>query len=444
MAKTCSRFSSRSLWSPESLWLSANDIQELIDRYRIIQNPSPEPAPQPQPSSKFDPRPEDVRTAIRAKLDTLKDSRALNENKETVGVLRLVSGELACGEPGTGKTLSDHIATWLTTRREVRDLMRLARACGQLHQQGKQQEARQIGEVVNQALPLFLAQKVLADAWDKLENEAAVLIPTSLTKGTTAEILVAGLHHRPAEFAKGIHEPIGTHKTPYEGDPIGDPEWSVDSARRDLFVSAFHPEVKENERKASALEIRLSTDGIREELKYYYQALKDKNRMPCYCVVKLAATDADRQNQTRDFKDLGIPDLLFIGLFVRVDEMGFEALCHYLPQHAVRVRGERQASMSQARTGPKVNPPPEIDCSKAVVLVREGNRPEQYHEFEPESALAIRAALGARRPLLVRGKPGVGKTQLAAAAAKVLKRPLVSRSSIHGPKHVTCSGNSMR
>src|SRR3954468_22377161 len=83
--------------------------------------------------------------------------------------------------------------------------------------------------------------------------------------------------------------------------------------------------------------------------------------------------------------------------------------------------------MSGTKTGPKANPSPEIYCSEPVVLVCEGNRPEQYHEFEQESALAIRAALGAKRPLLVRGKPGVGKTQLAAAAAKVLKRPLVSR-----------------
>ena len=58
--------------------------------------------------------------------------------------------------------------------------------------------------------------------------------------------------------------------------------------------------------------------------------------------------------------------------------------------------------------------------------MREGNRPEQYHEFDRKSELAIRAALGAKRPLLVRGKPGVGKTQLA-AAANVLHRPLVSR-----------------
>lgn len=47
------------------------------------------------------------------------------------------------------------------------------------------------------------------------------------------------------------------------------------------------------------------------------------------------------------------------------------------------------------------------------------------HCFEPQSVAAIRAALGARRPLLVRGEPGVGKTQLAKAAALALHRPFV-------------------
>jgi MoxR-like ATPase len=72
-------------------------------------------------------------------------------------------------------------------------------------------------------------------------------------------------------------------------------------------------------------------------------------------------------------------------------------------------------------------PPPKIDCSKTVELVVRPELPEQYHQFEPESALAIEAALGACRPLLVRGEPGVGKTQLALAAASVLRRPLVQK-----------------
>jgi len=51
---------------------------------------------------------------------------------------------------------------------------------------------------------------------------------------------------------------------------------------------------------------------------------------------------------------------------------------------------------------------------------------EFTHCFEEQSVAAIRAALGARRPLLVRGEPGVGKSQLAKAAARALQRPLVS------------------
>ncbi len=71
--------------------------------------------------------------------------------------------------------------------------------------------------------------------------------------------------------------------------------------------------------------------------------------------------------------------------------------------------------------------PPEDAFKTPVKLVDRPGLPEQYHLFDPESVLAIRAALAARRPLLVRGEPGVGKTQLAAAAAHVLERPLVTK-----------------
>jgi MoxR-like ATPase len=71
--------------------------------------------------------------------------------------------------------------------------------------------------------------------------------------------------------------------------------------------------------------------------------------------------------------------------------------------------------------------PPEIDCRKPIKLVDRPGLPEQYHLFDKDSAMAIRAALAARRPLLVRGEPGVGKTQLAIAAATVLKRPLLPK-----------------
>jgi MoxR-like ATPase len=71
--------------------------------------------------------------------------------------------------------------------------------------------------------------------------------------------------------------------------------------------------------------------------------------------------------------------------------------------------------------------PPEIDWQSPVLLIDRPGVPEQYHLFDNGSAEAIRAALAARRPLLVRGEPGVGKTQLAAAAAQVLHRPLLPK-----------------
>lgn len=47
------------------------------------------------------------------------------------------------------------------------------------------------------------------------------------------------------------------------------------------------------------------------------------------------------------------------------------------------------------------------------------------HIFDERDIAAIEAALWTRRPLLVRGEPGVGKSQLALAAAIVLKRAYV-------------------
>ena len=67
---------------------------------------------------------------------------------------------------------------------------------------------------------------------------------------------------------------------------------------------------------------------------------------------------------------------------------------------------------------------PNLIHQKAIPLGEGGDGPEQFHLFDEASIAAINAALAARRPLLVRGEPGVGKTQLAMAAARQLGRPL--------------------
>lgn len=67
-----------------------------------------------------------------------------------------------------------------------------------------------------------------------------------------------------------------------------------------------------------------------------------------------------------------------------------------------------------------------LDNGQPIRLVTEPGIPEQIHLFDDDSRLAIKSSLAAGRPLLVRGEPGVGKTQLAAATAAALGRPLIS------------------
>lgn len=52
--------------------------------------------------------------------------------------------------------------------------------------------------------------------------------------------------------------------------------------------------------------------------------------------------------------------------------------------------------------------------------------PESVHVFDRDSVEAINAAISAKRPLLIRGEPGVGKSQLARAAAVKLGRVFLS------------------
>ena len=65
------------------------------------------------------------------------------------------------------------------------------------------------------------------------------------------------------------------------------------------------------------------------------------------------------------------------------------------------------------------------DVKPALKLPSFGSWPEAVHQFDDDSIHALKAALAARRPLLLRGDPGTGKSQLARAAAFALRRLFV-------------------
>jgi MoxR-like ATPase len=67
----------------------------------------------------------------------------------------------------------------------------------------------------------------------------------------------------------------------------------------------------------------------------------------------------------------------------------------------------------------------QIQEGAIVEIPAVGSRPPQFHVFDGDSISAIDAALAAQRPLLVRGEPGIGKSQLARAAALQLRRAFV-------------------
>lgn len=59
-------------------------------------------------------------------------------------------------------------------------------------------------------------------------------------------------------------------------------------------------------------------------------------------------------------------------------------------------------------------------------LPPQGSWPKSVHKWEKTAIQAVNTALTARRPLLVRGEPGTGKSQLARAAAKELGRVFIT------------------
>jgi MoxR-like ATPase len=66
-----------------------------------------------------------------------------------------------------------------------------------------------------------------------------------------------------------------------------------------------------------------------------------------------------------------------------------------------------------------------LDTLSELTLPAYGSWPASVHQFDEDSLNVLKTALAARRPLLLRGDPGTGKSQLAHAAAVALGRLFV-------------------
>ncbi len=69
---------------------------------------------------------------------------------------------------------------------------------------------------------------------------------------------------------------------------------------------------------------------------------------------------------------------------------------------------------------------PQYPTTRDVPIDAEGTWPASVHRFDDRGAAALRAAEACGRPLLIRGAPGVGKSQTARAAAAFAQRPFLS------------------
>lgn len=65
------------------------------------------------------------------------------------------------------------------------------------------------------------------------------------------------------------------------------------------------------------------------------------------------------------------------------------------------------------------------DLSKTLHLPPRDSWPDTWHRFDATSVWAVRAAIASGRPLLLRGEPGIGKSQLARAVAEHLHVPFL-------------------
>jgi MoxR-like ATPase len=89
-------------------------------------------------------------------------------------------------------------------------------------------------------------------------------------------------------------------------------------------------------------------------------------------------------------------------------------------EHQLRLRRHEEITRIDAAV-PKDGKTP----AAPIKLDKQGSWPKTWYLLERPVADALIAALASGKPLLVRGEPGIGKSQLARAAAAVLDRPFI-------------------
>jgi MoxR-like ATPase len=98
---------------------------------------------------------------------------------------------------------------------------------------------------------------------------------------------------------------------------------------------------------------------------------------------------------------------------------------HTNPYKEEQGHNQKQGELDMSSDEPR---PQNIRVGQRIKLARCQSWDESFHIFDEESAFAIEMALATGRPLLVRGEPGSGKSQLARAAAQELDRYFIAES----------------
>jgi class 3 adenylate cyclase len=290
----------------------------------------------------LDPAPAEVAKTILAKFEKLKDSRFVDQKDQNVNLLDHVAKELRAGPPPAGQTMSAHLATYLTRRPSEDHINGLVyRAYTPLCRNGKRDDARIVGEIVDELLPLCIPRTVLSKAHHQLQEKKAVflgaddpagattgsplsiqLIENTVTEEGFVEVLAAALSGQPTSFKPNATAPVGEQAVPWEDAPIGDPAKDVDNILWDLYVALQRAQIKGDRRGSAG---RPNGAVLRQKVSAGFNSRRKGKGRPCYCVLAPPASDAEGKRQERIIAELAIPDLLFIRLSLDSEILALES-----------------------------------------------------------------------------------------------------------------------